>query len=119
MRICCAPVSGAVFAGFGFVAEDAAFVRALEDAGLTFIGPCSHTQTAAGAKDEAKRTAIERNVSVTPGINDATVRTLLRSHPDHAALARLAKTHGLEVPALRDTTRPLAELAAEVLEASY
>src|SRR5262249_15135095 len=78
-----------------------------------------HLQTAGGAKDEAKRTAIERNVSVTPGINDATVRTLLRSHPDHAALARLAKTHGLEVPALRDTTRPLAELAAEVLEASY
>src|SRR5262249_4098069 len=37
----------------------------------------------------------------------------------HAALARLAKTHGLEVPALRDATRPPAELAAEVLEASY
>jgi len=39
-----------VFAGYGFMAEDAAFVRALEDAGLTFIGPCSYTQTAAGAK---------------------------------------------------------------------
>src|SRR5262249_9993854 len=78
-----------------------------------------HLQTAGGAKDEAKRTAIEHNVSVTPGINDATVRTLLRSHPSHAALARLAKIHGLEVPALRDPGRPPAELAAEVLEASY
>src|SRR5262249_33016539 len=37
----------------------------------------------------------------------------------HAALARLAKIHGLEVPALRDPGRPPAELAAEVLEASY
>ena len=119
IRICRKHGYDAVFAGYGFMAEDATFVRALEDADLTFIGPCSHTQTAAGAKDEAKRTAIERNVSVTPGINDATVRTLLRKHPDHGALARLAKTHGLEVPALRDTTRPPAELAAEVLEASY
>ena len=119
IRICRKHGYDAVFAGYGFMAEDAAFVRALENAGITFIGPCSHTQTAAGAKDEAKRTAIERNVSVTPGINDATVRTLLRRHPDHAALARLAKTHGLEVPALRDAKRPPAELAAEVLEASY
>src|SRR5262249_20837719 len=119
MRICCAPVSGAVFAGFGFVAEDAAFVRALEAAGLTFIGPCSHTQTAAGAKDEAKRTAIENDVSVTPGINDATVRTLLRAYPDRATLTRLAKTHGLDAPGLRDPAKPLAELAAQLLEASY
>ena len=67
------------------------FVRALEEAGLTFIGPCSYTQTAAGAKDEAKRTAIENDVSVTPGVNDATVRTLLRKHPDRAALAAAAR----------------------------
>ena len=37
-----------VFAGYGFMAEDAAFVRAIENAGLTFIGPGSHTQEAAG-----------------------------------------------------------------------
>jgi acetyl/propionyl-CoA carboxylase alpha subunit len=108
-----------VFAGYGFMAEDAEFVRALEDAGLTFIGPCSHTQTAAGAKDEAKRTAIENQVSVTPGMNDATVRTLLRKHPDHAALARVVKASGLDVPSIGDPTRPLAELAEAVLEASY
>src|SRR5262245_51199378 len=119
IRICRRHGYDAVFAGYGFMAEDAAFVRALEAAGLTFIGPCSHTQTAAGAKDEAKRTAIENDVSVTPGINDATVRTLLRKCPDHAALARLAKSHGLEVPALRDAARPLVELAAELLDASY
>ncbi len=119
IRICRQHAYDAVFAGYGFMAEDAAFVRALEDAGLTFIGPCSHTQMAAGAKDQAKRTAIENDVSVTPGINDATVRTLLRKCPDHAALARLAKTHGLEVPALRDSAKPLADLATQVLEASY
>jgi acetyl/propionyl-CoA carboxylase alpha subunit len=108
-----------VFAGYGFMAEDAHFVRALEDAGLTFIGPCSHTQMAAGAKDEAKRTAIENQVSVTPGVNDATVRTLLRKHRDQAALARVVRELGLDVPAIADATRPLAEVAEAVLEASY
>src|SRR5690349_4816054 len=77
---------GYVFAGYGFMAEDAEFVRRLEVAGLNFIGPCSHTQMAAGAKDEAKRTAIENKVSVTPGVNDATTRTLLRLYPDRKAL---------------------------------
>jgi acetyl/propionyl-CoA carboxylase alpha subunit len=119
IRICRQHGYEYVFAGYGFMAEDAAFVRALEDAGIRFIGPCSYTQTAAGAKDEAKRTAIENQVSVTPGINDATIRTLLRLHPDHAALARLAKEQGLDVVGLGDTTRPLAELAEQVLEASY
>ena len=69
---------GYVFAGYGFMAEDADFVRTLEEAGLGVIGSCSYTQTAAGAKDEAKRTAIANRVSVTPGVSDATVRTLLR-----------------------------------------
>ena len=32
---------GYVFAGYGFMAEDAHFVSALEAAGLRFIGPCA------------------------------------------------------------------------------
>ena len=119
IRICREHGYEYLFAGYGFMAEDADFVRTIEAAGLTFIGPCSHTQMAAGAKDEAKRTAIENDVSVTPGMNDATVRTLLRKHPDHAALTRLAKDTALDVPALGDPTRPLPVLAEAVLEASY
>jgi acetyl/propionyl-CoA carboxylase alpha subunit len=108
-----------VFAGYGFMAEDAGFVRALEEAGLRFIGPCSHTQTSAGAKDEAKRTAIDNQVSVTPGVNDVSVRTLLRKAPDRAALAKLAKRHGLEVPGFRDEKTAPPTLAGRLLEASY
>ncbi|MCC6849843.1 MAG: biotin carboxylase [Deltaproteobacteria bacterium] len=110
---------GYVFAGYGFMAEDAEFVRRLEAAGLAFIGPCSYTQTAAGAKDEAKRTAIANDVSVTPGMNDATTRTLLRLHPDRKALQRLAATHRLDVPALADETTPLADAVEALLDASY
>lgn len=108
-----------VFAGYGFMAEDGEFVRTLEEAGLIFIGPCSYTQMAAGAKDEAKRTAIENQVSVTPGINDGTVRTLLRKYADRAALAKCAKDHGLDVAALSDPKTPLPALAEAVLDASY
>ena len=108
-----------VFAGYGFMAEDAHFVRSLEDAGLRFIGPCSHTQAAAGAKDEAKRTAIANQVSVTPGINDATVRALLRKYPDRQALGRCTVESRLDVPALDDTGLEPAALAERILEASY
>jgi acetyl/propionyl-CoA carboxylase alpha subunit len=110
-----------VFAGYGFMAEDAQFVRSLEEAGLSFIGPGSHTQEAAGAKDEAKRTAIENGVSVTPGVNNATARTLLRKYPDRAALAKLAKQKGLDVPDLADEKlHPrLDDLADLVLAAAY
>ena len=108
-----------IFAGYGFMAEDAYFVRSIEDAGLKFIGPGSYTQEAAGAKDEAKRTAIQNQVSVTPGINNATARLLLRKYPDRDALARVAKEHGLSVPQLNDPQISLEELADLVLDASY
>ncbi len=119
IRICRENDYGYVFAGYGFMAEDASFVRAIEEAGLSFVGPCSSTQTAAGAKDQAKRTAIANQVSVTPGINDATVRTLLARHPDLAALRALAAKHGLAVPALDDPKADLPDAAAALLEASY
>ncbi|MFN8642146.1 MAG: biotin carboxylase N-terminal domain-containing protein [Candidatus Binatia bacterium] len=107
-----------VFAGYGFMAEDAHFVRSLEEAGLRFIGPGSYTQSAAGAKDEAKRTAIANQVSVTPGINDATVRTLLRKYPDRTALQQCARQHQLDVPAVAGDG-DVAAAAEALLEASY
>jgi acetyl/propionyl-CoA carboxylase alpha subunit len=108
-----------VFAGYGFMAEDADFVRSIESAGLTFMGPCSYTQAAAGMKDEAKRTALENDVSVTPGINNGTVRLLVKKHKDRAGLEKLAKAEGLSVPALADAKLSLEDQAEAVLTASY
>lgn len=107
-----------VFAGYGFMAEDGDFVRMLEEAGLSFMGPCSFTQDAAGKKDEAKRTALENDVSVTPGVNNATTRTLLRKHADRSALEKVVKAHGLVLSA-GDKLVALEDFAEEVLEASY
>jgi len=107
-----------VFAGYGFMAEDADFVRTIERAGLRFIGPGSHTQQAAGKKDEAKRTALEEKVSVTPGVDDLTARTLLHHHPDLEALRKLAAEHELRLPP-EAFEGDLADAAEAVLAASY
>ncbi len=109
-----------VFAGYGFMAEDDTFVRALEEAGLTFMGPCSYTVKAAGLKDEAKRTALAENVSVTPGVNNVTTRLLLDRYPDLDSLRRCVQEHDLSVPPEVFTADRTAEdIADAVLNASY
>jgi acetyl/propionyl-CoA carboxylase alpha subunit len=108
-----------IFAGYGFMAEDEEFVRSIEEAGLRFIGPCSHAVKAADFKDEAKRMAERVGVSITPGVNDATARLLLRKHPDRKALRKVAEKHGLEVPELDDADLELQAVADAVLTASY
>ena len=110
-----------IFAGYGFMAEDDEFVAAIEDAGLKFIGPCSATQRAAGKKDEAKRTALQVNVSVTPGIDNVTARTLLKKNKTRAQLVALVKAEDLKVDpkALKDEKISLEDLADDILFASY
>ena len=56
-----------LFAGYGFMAEDAEFVERIENAEISFIGPNSKVIQQAGSKDEAKQLARSLNVSVTPG----------------------------------------------------
>ena len=60
----------AVHPGFGFLAENAAFVEAVEAAGLVFIGPQAAAIRAMGDKIESKRLAAEAKVSTVPGHMD-------------------------------------------------
>ncbi|WP_310568453.1 acetyl/propionyl/methylcrotonyl-CoA carboxylase subunit alpha, partial [Hydrogenophaga sp.] len=57
----------AVHPGYGFVSENPAFVRALDAAGLTFIGPRAETIERVGGKANAKREAARLGVPVIPG----------------------------------------------------
>ena len=110
-----------IFAGYGFMAEDDEFVAAIERAGLAFIGPCSATQAGAGKKDEAKRTALSVNVSVTPGIDNVTARTLVKKLGRREELLALVQVEELALaPAvLADPALPLEDLADHILYASY
>ncbi len=109
-----------IFTGYGFMAEDEEMVRSMEEAGLNFIGPCSKTVHDAGLKDEAKRTALNVGVSVTPGVDNATTLTVLFKYPDQESLLAVCKEQGLDVNGslINDANISLEEKAEAVLSAS-
>lgn len=61
----------AVHPGYGFLSENTKFAKALEDAGIAFIGPGPKAITAMGDKIESKKLASQANVSTVPGHPDA------------------------------------------------
>jgi len=80
----------AVHPGFGFVSENPAFVRALDAAGIAFIGPTAETMERLGGKAQAKREAAAVGVPVVPGSAGGLA--------DAAAVARTVR--GMPLPVL-------------------
>jgi acetyl-CoA carboxylase, biotin carboxylase subunit len=59
--------SEAIHPGYGFLAENPAFVRACEDNGLVFVGPGADVMARMGDKAQAKRELVAAGVPLVPG----------------------------------------------------
>lgn len=77
----------AIHPGFGFLAENAAFARAVEAAGMVFIGPTPDVIERLGDKASAKREAEAADVPTVPGSQ--------MPSEDPAAIARTVRELGL------------------------
>ena len=73
----------AIHPGYGFLAENAEFARAVNAAGLIFIGPDPQAMEVMGSKTSARRAAFEAGVPVVPGTTES-----IQSYEDARATAQ-------------------------------
>ena len=60
----------AIHPGFGFLSENADFVRLCDEYGITFIGPTADVINSMGNKSHARKTMMDANVPVVPGTKE-------------------------------------------------
>ena len=68
LRVAKASGADAIHPGYGFLSENPAFARAVEDAGLRWIGPRPEVVAQMGDKTAARRLAESCGVPVVPGV---------------------------------------------------
>ncbi|EFG37013.1 3-methylcrotonyl-CoA carboxylase alpha subunit [Brucella sp. NVSL 07-0026] len=82
----------AIHPGYGFLSENPAFVNAVEEAGLIFIGPSAKAIRAMGLKDAAKALMEKAGVPVVPGYHgDNQDGAFLKSEADRITYPVLIK----------------------------
>jgi acetyl-CoA/propionyl-CoA carboxylase, biotin carboxylase, biotin carboxyl carrier protein len=83
LEVCRQSGAEAVHPGYGFLAENAPFAKALEEAGIVFIGPPASAIDAMGSKTNARDLMKKAGVPIIPGTTEAV--------PDYETALELAK----------------------------
>ena len=116
----------AVHPGYGFLAENPAFARAIAEAGLTFIGPSADVLAQFGDKAAAKAVARANSVPVVPGTAapSADVEVLLDAISDMRLPVLLKAAaggggKGMRIVAERDGARQHVEAAMREGQSSF
>ncbi len=89
LQACRSSGADAVHPGYGFLSENAGFARALDEAGIVFIGPRPDTIERMGDKIRARQIMEASGVPVVPGYHDGA--------QDEAALVKEAERIGYPV----------------------
>src|SRR5277367_4564088 len=86
----------AIHPGYGFLAENAPFAQACEDAGVVFIGPPASAIEAMGSKTRARELMQAAGVPIVPGTTEAveTVADALRIAKDEIGFPVAVKAAG-------------------------
>ncbi|HTA35925.1 MAG TPA: acetyl-CoA carboxylase biotin carboxylase subunit [Solirubrobacteraceae bacterium] len=86
----------AIHPGYGFLAENAPFAQACEDAGIVFIGPPASAIEAMGSKTRARELMQAAGVPIVPGTTEpvATVADALRIANDEIGFPVAVKAAG-------------------------
>ena len=79
----------AIHPGYGFLAENAAFANACEEAGIVFIGPPASAIEAMGSKTRARELMEKAGVPIVPGATEPS--------PDVEAARKMAKKIGYPI----------------------
>jgi acetyl-CoA carboxylase biotin carboxylase subunit len=115
----------AVHPGWGFLAENPAFVEACADNDLVFIGPSAETMARMGDKVQAKAEMRAAEVPVVPGTEGATTLEEARTAADEAGYPVLLKAaaggggKGMRLVTAPDELEPAFSTAALEAEAAF
>ena len=84
--------AAAIHPGYGFLAENAPFAQAVQESGLTFIGPPPEAIRAMGSKAEARAIMLRAGVPVVPGYQgDDQSESRLIAEAEHIGFPLLVK----------------------------
>lgn len=116
----------AIHPGYGFLSESAAFVEAIEAAGLTFVGPSANTIRSMGDKVAARNAAMKAGVPVVPGsegrIETAEAAAAVAETVGYPVLIKAAAGgggRGIRIACNEDELRTLAPQARAEAQAAF